>query len=219
VSNSLSNQFPAPATTDGTAIKRRRKLRAAWVSFAGRIVAQIVGAAATVGFAMIVLQSDAVSRSPAISEAAPTPLVVKAVASGERPSLVVQPFTTFTNAGQHVGADALTRALAAALVESGDVSVSLGYRPASHARYVIQGAVAVVNDDTRVTAHLIDSHAGEIIWARSYSQPLVHSGSSKAEVAVEIAAEIRRALGFAAVLPQRSMQSDLTTVGISRPLN
>jgi hypothetical protein len=52
---------------------KRDKIRSAWISFAGRIVAQLIGAVATVTLGAIVLGG----RAPAVaSAAAPTPTVL-----------------------------------------------------------------------------------------------------------------------------------------------
>ena len=48
---------PSPPTpTDGSEMKKRDKVRSAWISFIGRIVAQIVGAVASITLAILFLQ-------------------------------------------------------------------------------------------------------------------------------------------------------------------
>ncbi len=59
---------PEPAEQNGDSkAKKRDKVRSAWISFAGRIVAQIVGAIATVALGVMVLHryTSADARPPA----------------------------------------------------------------------------------------------------------------------------------------------------------
>jgi len=63
-----------PETLPGTPPKRD-KIRSAWISFAGRIVAQLIGAAATVTLGAIVLGGR---QAPVTPVPAPTPTVLVA---------------------------------------------------------------------------------------------------------------------------------------------
>src|SRR5262245_8241730 len=60
---------PPPRPTAATdaekrARKKKEKVRSAWISFAGRIVAQVLGAIATVVLGLFVLQKSVAQRAP-----------------------------------------------------------------------------------------------------------------------------------------------------------
>ena len=57
--------------------RKRDKIRSAWISFAGRLVAQIIGAIATVGLGVVVLGRHAPAQAATV---APTPTVLIATA-------------------------------------------------------------------------------------------------------------------------------------------
>ena len=63
------------AITPPEARKKRDKIRSAWISFAGRIAAQIIGAIATVTLGVIVLGGR---QAPAAASAGDTPTVLVA---------------------------------------------------------------------------------------------------------------------------------------------
>ena len=52
--------------------KKKDKVRSAWISFVGRIVAQIVGAAATIALTLVFVQKYSDSKSRVAPEAATT---------------------------------------------------------------------------------------------------------------------------------------------------
>jgi hypothetical protein len=62
VSGVEASQTPAAAPDPGK--KKRDKVRSAWISFAGRIVAQLVGAIATVTLGVMVLNRSMADRHP-----------------------------------------------------------------------------------------------------------------------------------------------------------
>jgi hypothetical protein len=64
--------------------KKKDKVRSAWISFAGRIVAQLVGAVATVALGVMVLHRYTASESrPPAAEPAPAALVQPVAIAGE----------------------------------------------------------------------------------------------------------------------------------------
>jgi hypothetical protein len=64
--------------------KKKDKVRSAWISFAGRIVAQLVGAVATVALGVMVLHRYTASDSrPPASAPAPAPLVQPVAIAGQ----------------------------------------------------------------------------------------------------------------------------------------
>lgn len=124
--------------------KKKDKVRSAWISFAGRVVAQLVGAAATVVLGYTVVSHTAKSAVTAAStaSAAPAPAGAGPVAAGQQgtvpgaptlvrvqraagPALVVLPFADYSpGAGPTLSADGLTEAVTAALARSGRVHVT-----------------------------------------------------------------------------------------------
>jgi TolB-like protein len=125
--------------------KKKNKVRSAWISFVSRIVAQVIGAVATVvlGFAIV---SNHVGKLPAVTtvttSAAPatagqgasesqvrheTPAAPTLVRARRTPgaALVVLPFQDFSPAGKPTAlADGLTEAVTAALARGGRVHVT-----------------------------------------------------------------------------------------------
>jgi flagellar basal body-associated protein FliL len=68
----LENQKPGEPSQDAETKKKKKrdKVRSAWISFVGRIVAQVVGAVATVVLGVMVLQTYAAPRTPPASSPA-----------------------------------------------------------------------------------------------------------------------------------------------------
>jgi hypothetical protein len=87
--------------------RKRDKIRSAWISFAGRIVAQLIGAIATVTLGVVVLGGR---QSPlaATTAAAPTVLMATPVRTQGETVIVMMP----------VGKDGIDQALAREVAES-----------------------------------------------------------------------------------------------------
>jgi TolB-like protein len=120
--------------------KKKNKVRSAWISFVGRIVAQVIGAVATVvlGFAIV---SNHVGKLPAAGTVAvvtpaaaaqsapgqPAPVAPTLVRARRAPgaALVVLPFQDFSPAGAPAAlADGLTEAVTASLARGGRIHVT-----------------------------------------------------------------------------------------------
>jgi hypothetical protein len=72
------------APNTDTKKKKKDKVRSAWISFAGRIVAQLVGAVATVALGVMVLHRyTAPDSRPSASETAPAALAEPVAAPGQ----------------------------------------------------------------------------------------------------------------------------------------
>jgi hypothetical protein len=56
--------------------KKKKKLKSAWIGFFGRILAQVVGAAATVGLGIMLVRSQMVTPTPPAPSATPTPRAI-----------------------------------------------------------------------------------------------------------------------------------------------
>ncbi len=196
---------------DDTGTKRKAKVRSAWISFAGRIVAQILGAAATVGFAVVVFrgqpaQPAASARSPvavAATPAGPAPAV-------SRPTVAVLPFHVYTAAPEHAHiAGGLTDLLVTELANSGGFNVtsttsSLRFQtPAATlpeigrqlgVSHIVEGSITIDGKRARINAQLIDAASDQHVWARRYEATLDDVLALEASVASEIARGVREAL-------------------------
>ena len=81
--------------------RKRGKVRSAWISFAGRIAAQLIGAAATVGLGVVVFGSHraAADSAPAVTavrgSSSPSVLIAKPVRTKEGTVLVFVPLDRY----------------------------------------------------------------------------------------------------------------------------
>ncbi len=131
-----------------------------------------------------------------------------AVASGERLSIAVLPFTSrSTNPENQLFADGIHDDLLTRLANIGALRVisrtsMMEYRDTTKnlrqvgqelgVGTVLEGAVQRVGDNVRITAQLIDTTTDEHIWAKSYDRQL--SMANLFAIQSEISAEITRAL-------------------------
>ena len=212
----LSDNSPA-ADAEAKAKKKREKIRSAWISFVGRIVAQLVGAAATIALGLMVVQRYGVGSPKSDSEAPP----IAAQAAGavdrvqrrshSRPVVVVLPFANFSsNGGLDPVVDGLTESLVAELTRAGSLGVisrtsSMHYKGSQKplreiAReldvdLVIEGSVAYDKGRIRVIAQLIDAVSDEHLWAQSYEQELGDVLKLQETIARRVAEDVNRAAG------------------------
>ena len=81
--------------------RKRGKVRSAWISFAGRIVAQLIGAAATVGLGVVVFgthragSDNAAAITAAHDSSAASVLIAKPVRTKEGTVLVFVPLDRY----------------------------------------------------------------------------------------------------------------------------
>lgn len=208
--------LPVETTPDGQ--KRKKKVRSAWISFVSRILAQLIGAAATVFLGLIVLQRYQIVGGPA-SEAAPAvkPAGVELPAARDArrdpagsPSVAVLPFESFSgDADQGHLADALTETLVSTLTQSGDLRVisrtsSMHYRGTRKTLreigreldvdLLIEGSIARAGTRVRVIAQLIDARTDEHIWAASYVREVRDPIALQDEVSAAIVRDLRVSL-------------------------
>jgi TolB-like protein len=135
---------PLPEPTDEERLRKRKdKIRSAWISFAGRIVAQIVGAAATVTLTLAVVHkvqttppsasagvtasdADASSSGAAAAAASAGPALLAGASTDlprsssvlPAPTVAVLPLEDFSGHGAQRGfAEAMTEALVAELTQ------------------------------------------------------------------------------------------------------
>ena len=188
----LSPAIPSDLTDKKN--KKRDKVRSAWIAFVGRIVAQFVGAAASILLALMFVQkyqtaraapSDGALRNGQASTQLSNP--VRERHETDRTSVAVLPLENFSAAAkQDQLANVMTEALIAALSQTGGLQVisrtsSTHYKGTGQplpmiARalavdWIVEGSVLVVGERVRVIAQLIDAASDEHIWAATYDRP------------------------------------------------
>jgi TolB-like protein len=194
--------------------KKKDKVRSAWISFAGRIVAQMVGAMATVGLGVTVLHqykgADVRQPRPAsVSRSAAATPRQTPIRPGEI-AVAVLPLENFSaDAGRDYLADGMTEILITDLAKVDglrvvsrtssmqfkgqrqplrDIAVQLG------AQWIVEGSVAMDGTRLRITAQLIDAATDHHAWADSYDRSLADPLAMQAEVADTIAKAVKAAL-------------------------
>lgn len=192
--------------------KKKGKVRSAWISFIGRIVAQIVGAVATIVLGLLFVQkyhrADTSLRT-AESASAPRQAVARTVTPGER-ALAVLPLENFSaDKQQEFFADGMTEALIADLAQIKGLRVisrtsAMRYKGQRkglpeiarelNVDLIVEGSVFRDSDRVRVTAQLIDARTDEHLWARSYERRLRDVLALQADLANSISREINSAL-------------------------
>jgi TolB-like protein len=198
-------------------LKKKRKkdrLRSAWISFTGRIVAQLVGAVATVTLGVLVLHHAQAGRYetpndvPLAEPASATPS--STVERTPDHAIAVLSFLNYSgDQRQDAFADALTEALITRLSQADGLRVvsrtsSTQYksqpRPlpeiarALGATYVIEGSVVKTDRRLRVVAQLIDARTDRHVWAQTYDRSAGDPLALQADLATRIAGDVRTAL-------------------------
>jgi TolB-like protein len=173
--------------------RKKDKLRSAWISFVGRIVAQVIGAIASVALGYIVLTKYGFPDRASTKSDAATP----AAASGRpvpnsppRPAgefaLAVLPLQNFSrDAADVYVADGVTEALVAGLAQITGLHVtsrtsSMAYKGTTKSLpeisrelgvdLILEGSIVRDRDFVRITAQLIDARTDRHVWARSYDR-------------------------------------------------
>lgn len=207
---------PTPAPDSSTAEqdqnkkkKKRDKVRSAWISFVGRIVAQVMGAVATISLGLMLVQKY---HQPASAQAIAAPALPPAVHLPRDPvpgeaSIAVLPLRSFSPERDLLFAAAMTDTIIATLARHGDLHVvsrtsSWQYE---HQRtsapeiartlgvnFVLDGSVVKADGRIRINAHLIDARRDQHLWVESYDRPLRDALMVQSEVAGAIAHAVRR---------------------------
>lgn len=195
--------------------KKKNKVRSAWISFLGRVTAQIVGAVASVALGLMFLDkynthaAKAAADAPAAARASHLAAHRTASQSGEL-ALAVLPLQNYSaDAGHAYVADGITEALITDLAQIKGLRVtsrtsSMSYKGAARplpdiARelavdLILEGSIVYDGGRARVTAQLIDADTDQHVWARSYDRPVGDLLSLQAAVASLIAKEVNVAV-------------------------
>jgi TolB-like protein len=185
--------------------KRKDKVRSAWISFIGRIVAQILGAVATVTLGLLAVHRyQSVTTTPAVASELREPRPARPATPGVL-SLAVLPLDNFSYLNNDLFANSLTERLIADLSQIKGLRVisrtsSMRYRGERRSLpeiardlgvdLVVEGSVAGTDGRVRVTAQLIDGKSDEHLWAGSYHRVLRDELSVQADVARAIVAAV-----------------------------
>jgi len=203
-----------PDTGKNASRKQKRKVRGAWISFIGRIVAQVIGAVATITLGLIVVEryksanvaegSSGVQASNVVharsSAASPVRL------SSGKPSIAVLPLQNFSADSTHQYiADGLTDALVAGLASANEIRVisrtsSMQYRAQSKTvteigrelsvDWIVEGSIVKDGSRLRIIAQLIRADSDEHVWARSYDRSADDLLSMEEELARTISGDV-----------------------------
>jgi TolB-like protein len=214
-----------PALSPEEKLRRRKsKVRSAWISFTGRIVAQVVGAMASVFLGLMVLSKyhpekaasgSAAAVSPHASERPATPRVRR---ESDALALAVMPMQNFSKDAARGGyfADGVTETLITELAQIEGLQVtsrtsSMAYRATAKSLpeiareldvdLILEGSIVLDQDVVRITAQLIDARSDQHLWARSYDRSIRNLLTVQAEVAKRVVRDVHLALGRLIHLP------------------
>jgi TolB-like protein len=195
---------------------RKNKVRAAWISFVGRIVAQFIGAAATIALTVVVLQQHQGASGSSGEDRSRTHERIDSPAR-RSPSemthgttaLAVLPVKDFSGTQQDQFADAMTETLVAALARTDGLRVvsrtsAMYYKTArmtvpqiAHdlaVDVIVESSVIRSDGRVRITAQLIDGRSDEHLWTSVYDRPMRDVLTAQADVAATIAQAIKAVL-------------------------
>ena len=193
---------------------KSKKLRSAWISFVGRIVAQIVGAVASITLGLFLLARYGLPERAA-SQASPAPTTVtqpqhaktrSTGTSGSIPAIAVLPIQNYSQDAAHgYFADGVTETLIAELAQIAGLKVtsrtsSMTYKGSVKSvpeiarelgvDLILEGSVIREQNVVRLTAQLIDAGSDRHLGARSYDRPVRQLLPVQGELARTIARDV-----------------------------
>jgi TolB-like protein/Tfp pilus assembly protein PilF len=198
---------PEPASKPS---KRRDKVRSAWISFVGRIVAQIVGALATVVLGLLLARKIYPPGSKHVPPPTPDPAPAASASAGvvrSGVSIAVLPFANISgDPQQEFFTDGMTEAIITDLAKvhalrvisrtsvmryKGDTKPLPEIARELGVSAIVEGSVLRAGNRVRVSAQLIDAATDEHLWAESYDRDLKDVLSLQDELARSITREVR----------------------------
>jgi TolB-like protein len=192
--------------------KKRNKVRSAWISFVGRIIAQFVGSAATIVLGLMLLQKyQPVATGSTTANAADKTVAAQATLRRQvqEHSLAVLPLRSFSRERVDTDiADSMTDVVTSALADipglrvvprttsysAAETRPSPPTRESFGARYVLEGSVTHADDRFRVIVRLVDTMLDEQVWTGRYDRPVRNMFRMQDEVAVELVRDVRAAI-------------------------
>ena len=200
--------------------RKKDKVRAAWISFVGRIVAQFIGAAASIllGLMFVHKYQDTAhsARTEGASLSAPAAQQLPMLAREKRDPgdtwIAVLPLEDYSPGGRrNQFANGMTEALITALSNIDGLRVvsrtsSARYKGMSKplpeigreldVNWIVEGSVLLEANHLRVTGQLIDTATDEHRWATAYDRPYTNDVLSiQASLASRMAKDVETAIG------------------------
>ena len=194
--------------------KKREKIRSAWISFVGRIVAQIMGAVATIALGLMVVQKYHTPSTAPVSvpvQSVPPEIVpVRLITPGES-TLAVLPLQNVSADGETSFARGMTDALITDLAHLDVVRVVSRTSSAAYDQggrrlpliarelgvdFIVDGTVTKADGRVRIALSLIDARRDEQLLSASYDRPLRQTLTVQAEVARAMARAVKDALAL-----------------------
>ena len=201
-----------PLLLDGIGGNKKRKVRGSWISFIGRIVAQVIGAVASIFLFLTFIQPGPASSAAAIDVGTDTTRSFRpaTVRDPKHVTIAVLPLANHSgDANQDFLAQGMTQALIADLAQVKRLHVisrtSVRAYDGSNkslpqiadelgADVIVEGALIRVGDQLRVSIQLIDGARDHHLWTGTYDRVLNDILSIERELSAEIAGQIRAAL-------------------------
>jgi len=222
-----TNTTPQEADPEKASKKKRKKqqkARGVWISFGGRIVAQVVGAAATIFLGILLVQKGYGPSADKPTNDAPSVIRDTASQKSGHISVAVLPLDNFSpDPNKEYFADGMTEALIAGLAQFDGLRVISRTSVMQFKRQsksipeiaqqlavdmVVEGSVIEADDRVRVTAQLIDGKTDEHLWSETFDRPLRNILTLQSEIATTIAKKINTAL----IPPTNTTQTEQKTV-------
>lgn len=197
----------------GLAGAPKNKLRAVWIAFASRIIAQVLGAVATIVLGLLVLQSYQEDKEQLQTAPPAATRVTRSSVRGpsSKTSIAVLPVANFSAASnEEYIADGMTEAIIAGLTQNDALRVisrtsSMRYKRDAKSvpeigqeldvDLIVESSIVKVGNRLHVTAQLIDAMKDEHLWARSYDRTSSDVLAMQTELAAEIVRDIRKSIG------------------------
>jgi TolB-like protein len=192
--------------------KKRNKVRSAWISFVGRIIAQFVGSAATIVLGLMLLHKyQPVATGSTTANAADKTVAAQATSQRhvQEHSLAVLPLRSFSRERVDTDiADSMTDVVTSALADipglrvvprttsysAAETRPSPATRESLGARYVLEGSVTHADDRFRVIVRLVDTMLDQQVWTSRYDRPVRNMFRMQDEVAAELVRDVRAAI-------------------------
>ena len=219
VSTSIPPELPVPETAADQASldkkkKKKAKVRSAWISFIGRILAQLCGAIATVVLGLQLVRGYFPEQPPGAAAALPAATadpVVRPLRPGGMKVLAVLPVANYSSDRRHDAfSDGLTEALIAELAQVPGLHVtsrtsSMHFRDKGGllpsiarqlgADFVLESSVVTEDGRRRIIVQLIDAVTDLHVWVRRYESVEPDVLTLHSTIAGEIVRDVRAA-GF-----------------------
>jgi TolB-like protein len=194
--------------------KEKGRIRSVWISFVSRILAQLVGAAATIVLGLFALHKYQAPGTTAVAapvtDAQPRgPLAAGTERRHGYPAVAVLPVEAYVNEPQQQQfANALTDAILTALVRDEALQVisrtsAMHYKQTGRTLpeigrelgvdFILEGSAVKAGGRVQILIRLLDTSADEHVWAGSYIRSWRDPLSVQDAVAKAVARDVRTA--------------------------